>query len=399
MTNRQLQDFINNRAIYSQTASPQYYANTTGDIHHRERVIQLAIAMLTYFGVKESRLTLSEMAENIIINQSVTEYDSSYLFKQCNHHLFNDLLLLDDEAQQIDFSNKRIYCSYHLGSYRLIVSYLLARGVNIAMLVTNDVAEQQILSIMIQHEEIAHQYPRCGSLNIINAESYQGIDDAIEFYQGGGSLLIYIDGNSGVGGMNRQDNNLLTIPFLSREIKARKGVAFLSHLLAAEICPLFIRNNENGTRVVVHKQSIMPATKQNKKHYIKDTTQALYRILESEISQNICTWEGWLYVEKSACPPALSNKENTRNNSLQLSQIGELNLVFNETEYTVLQYPTTSVLMNKDKLCYQILTSNSARAIRFAQERRNVQHVVSRACINSLLQQKILIVEGASNEN
>jgi KDO2-lipid IV(A) lauroyltransferase len=399
MFNKDATQYISDRNTYCQTAALRYYTNTPGDIHHRDRVIQLATAMLSYFGVERDAAKREEIINTIIINQAVADYDNNALFRLGEEYLLNELLAVEGEhGATNNFKQQKIYCGFHLGSYRLIVGYLLSQGVDLALLVTNDVIEQQVENIMTLRDSYAESCPTFGTLKIINAESFQGINDAIEFYQQGGSLLIYIDGNSGVGGMNRHDSNLLTIPFLNKEVKARKGVAFLSHVLSAEICPLLIENKSDGSRLVNLKKSIIPTKGHEKRRYIKETTQSLYQVLEQEIIKNISAWEGWLYIEKSTCPPMKPCINHSQKHKSGLRKIATKNLIFNDAIYKVLNYPNASILMNVEQLSYQVLSNNSARAIHLAQKHEDLQNMVSNDCISTLIQKDILIINGASND-
>ncbi|GLX86243.1 hypothetical protein tloyanaT_24960 [Thalassotalea loyana] len=389
------QAFINSRREYIQEKAPMYYTTTPGDIHHRERVVNMSSAMFKFFDFAQTTLSANAMVDRVIENQVSAEFDVSHLYAPKNKALRPDILRVEKAwDEQITPQANRIYCSYHLGSYRLIVGYLLSKGVDVALLVTDDVMQQQIERIYDFHQEICTKEP-FGKLTFFNAESFNGISDAVDFYQAGGSLLIYIDGNSGIGGMGRNDNRLLTVDFLNRQIKARKGVAFLSRVLMADIFPVFVRNNDDGTRSLITSTPIKPNRAIAKSEYIEQTTKHLFDILAREINREPESWEGWLYIHKVTCTP--QHPEHQQLQAPTQQDIDPFALYFNDNAFALLQYPGATVLLNIRQFKFHVLSATAVRAIRFVREKQNVLHVVKQNLVEELIRSRI-ILQGASNE-
>lgn len=384
---------IDQRQQYVEEMAPMYYAATPGDIHHRERVINFSSAMLKYFGQCYTSEEAEFISTAVIENQVGTEFDISHLFEYQHRSVRDELLLVDRFwDQQITAQQNRIYCSYHLGSYRLIVGYLLSKGIDVALLVTDDVIQKQ-MQLMTDVYRDMNCKDDFGKLIFLNAESFDGINEAINFYEQGGSLLIYIDGNSGIGGMNRNDDRLLTIPFLGRRVKARKGVAFLSWVLKATIYPFYVRNNQDGTRSLIFETNIVLDRQLNKVEYIKQTTHKLFQILEREVRREPAAWEGWLYIQKVTCVPQEPVVKTSANQPELLAEAEPDELVFNHHKFAILKYPAATVLMNIERFKFQILSAAATRAIRFVRERQNVFHVVRKELVAELIKNEIILQE------
>ncbi len=381
------------RDEYIQNNAPMYYTNTPGDIHHRERVINMSSAMMKYFGMVQSQEAAAELSCAVIENQAGAEFDVCNLYDPNNKGLRSEVLLVDKEwDQRVTPEKNRIYCSYHLGSYRLIVGYLLSKGIDVALLVTDDVIQKQTERIYDFHRDIKSKED-FGSLKFFNAESFEGITEAIEFFQDGGSLLIYIDGNSGIGGMGRNDDRLLTVPFFNRYIKARKGVAFLSRVLKTDIYPVYVRNNKNGSRTLINEPPITHSVKTKKSVFIEDTTKHLFNILAKEVQREPQAWEGWLYIQKVTCAPQVEEQVHHKKALSVTRDTNPETLTFNDNEYALLKYPAATVLMNIKQFKFQMLSASAIRAIRFVNEKQNALHVVRKELLEELVNKNIIVQE------
>jgi KDO2-lipid IV(A) lauroyltransferase len=389
--------FIEQRDEFIKGSAPMYYAANPGDIHQRERVINMSSAMLQYFGITNSIEDAAELSCTVIENQVSAEFDVCNLYEIENKKLRSEMLLVDkDWDLLVTPKQQRIYCSFHLGSYRLIVGYLLSKGINVGLLVTDDVIQKQIKRIYDFHQDIQSKED-FGNLEFFNAESFKGISEAVDFFQHGGSLLIYIDGNSGIGGMGRNDDRLLTVPFVNRNIKARKGVAFLSRALMTDIYPVYVRNNKDGSRTLITEQPIIPDKGIKKSEFIEATTRQLFNILGKEVLRDPQSWEGWLYIQKVTCSPEAEENLNGILPQCKPKDINPDELVFNSNEFTLLQYPSATVLMHIKQFKFQVLSASAIRAIRFVNEKQNVLHVVRKDLIEELINKKI-ILQGAPCE-
>src|SRR6185436_1408835 len=97
--------------------------------------------------------------------------------------------------------------------------------------------------------------------------------------QNGSSLLLFVDGNTGVGGAGRQDEKLCRIDFFGRKIFARKGIAYFSRMFNAPIIPVvsyYEKSEEEKNYFLEFSDSIFPDKSIPKEEFGNKLTQQLY---------------------------------------------------------------------------------------------------------------------------
>ncbi|GAB2963041.1 hypothetical protein GCM10027048_34790 [Hymenobacter coalescens] len=232
---------------------------------------------------------------------------------------YRDWAAMDEHEEQVHFlteytgdtsfladvhTRPRVFCTFHLGSYRAIHHFLLRHNVHYTLVVDEVTLQQQgdkFQDLSAQNEAYSG-----GSMRILNAESPSIGLQMIREVKSGRSLLFYIDGNTGVGGMDRQDEKLTRIPFLARQLYARKGIAFLAHVTKAPIVPLLsFRHADDAfeTRFyppVVPTESALP-----REEFAVATTRHIFELFEPVLRRFPEQWEGWLYMNHFVDLPAL----------------------------------------------------------------------------------------------
>lgn len=188
----------------------------------------------------------------------------------------------------------RVFCTLHLGSYRLINHFLCRHGVQFTLVVDNATLEQQGDKFLaLQAATPAYQG---STLRVLNAESASIGLQMIREMKAGRSLLFYIDGNTGVGGMGRQDEKLVLISFLERQILARKGIAFLAHVTRSPIVPVAAFRHDEANFEMHFFSPIVPDAQQAREVFAAETTQHIFDLFATLLRRYPEQWEGWLYM-------------------------------------------------------------------------------------------------------
>ncbi len=217
----------------------------------------------------------------------ISEYLNSYLSKTYDSHIIK---LIGSNANQ-----PQIYTTIHLGAYKLIVGELLKNGINLCIPISKRVYNEQFDDFMNLKEQ-AHSCK--GSIDFVDIEERSGIFKMIKYIKQGYSLLMYLDGNSGIGGMERVDDKLTSVDFFNKKIMGRKGIAFIANALNLSIQPIVSFFDEDNVTPNIHFLDIIPYIKtDDKKLYEKDLIQNLWSIFCKYINQYPDQWEGWLYVD------------------------------------------------------------------------------------------------------
>ncbi|MBA5606559.1 hypothetical protein H3H36_14475 [Duganella sp. FT3S] len=357
-------------AVASQVASK--YTDVAGDPHMRTRLERLTALMLEYFLPELRGADLGPIVDNVFRNQECAAYEASVELGEDYPDLLDQLIQVEPAGRLASSLGKRaLYCAFHLDSYRLLIAYLRIQCERpVGLLVTPDVIAAQRDQINAIGASALPGAPERTDVRLFDAESFEGLGDALRFLGKGGLLVIYIDGNSGFGGMAARHKSMARIPFLGGQIMARLGVAQLASRLAMPIVPLYVENLDNGCRRLHCLPELAPPAQGSRAAQI-ETTRQLYAILEQRIRRQPASWEGWLYVNRfvEQLPPAAGQggADGAHTGPSIAPQqrapwaAGEP-LVFAHRAYTLLPYPGATVLMCKRRLSYQ-LVSKAAVAV------------------------------------
>jgi hypothetical protein len=208
------------------------------------------------------------------------------------------------DGPQPDFTTIRdtptIFCSYHLGSYRLLVPYLVSQGLSITLLIDSAVARMQandFRSVVTAADPDAITDGRFEILDTAKSNLVIAMNRAL---RRGRSLIVFIDGNSGANGNEAYPNSMERLSFMGQTMYARKGIGFLSHLANVSITPVVLQRTGAGcweNRVHWYPQIIPQGG--DRSRYVNMAVSRLYSILEGTLSNAFEQWESWRYIEKS----------------------------------------------------------------------------------------------------
>ncbi len=182
-----------------------------------------------------------------------------------------------------------IYITLHLGCYEEIAAFLIRKEGKVCIPVTERVYLQETRHY---NENLAKRGMACSQLVFVNIESSTGLRQMIRYAHEGYSLLCYIDGNSGIGGMTRNDSKLEKIRFFNTTIHVRKGIEYVSRILNRDIIPIYsyIEDISFQPHIV-----LMPPFERILHHTITDS---LWYMFGRVIWQYYWQWEAWLYVDE-----------------------------------------------------------------------------------------------------
>ncbi len=201
-----------------------------------------------------------------------------------------------------------IFCTCHLGSYRILNTFLARIGAKISLLIDNQAYQQQGEKFIRIYDEVAAHFNQPqGNLTLINAEQPSAGMQLMRSLRQGRILVAYLDGNTGAGGVTRQDDKLVSIDFLNRPLLARKGLAFLSIATQTPIVPVFSFRPDrySNTLHVMEPRVPTPVAHEEREAAYATLTQCLYNDFATLLRQYPSQWEGWLYVHKYLDLPKL----------------------------------------------------------------------------------------------
>lgn len=198
------------------------------------------------------------------------------------------------------------------------------------------------------------------------------------------SLIIYIDGNTGVGGMERKDDKMAVIDFLEGQIYARKGVAFLSYATRVPIVPVLSYWNDDQHPVVHLLEPIYPDRSQDTEEFCVSTTQRLYDLLGELVIKEPAQWNGWLYLSNFSVPSSeevVQAKENSA-------------YTFNQQRFDVFPWENNHCLFDSKTYETFKISENLSKVLPLLTDyysSSDLEEIMSKDLLHSLIHRKVLI--------
>lgn len=202
-----------------------------------------------------------------------------------------------------------IFVCFHLGPIAPLLAYISNHEIDITLLLDQSYFEKGAA----HYDSIYHRYTEKRSLDhsfsILNAETKQAGARIASAIRQGSSLLLFVDGNTGVGGISRQDSRLCAVDFLGKKIFARNGVAYFSKLFNMPVVPAVTYFENSGDQVNYFLEfcaPVFPGKEMSKEQAAADVTRQLFSTLEKYVLKYPDQWEGWLYfhhfIDKGQLP-------------------------------------------------------------------------------------------------
>jgi len=252
-----------------------------------------------------------------------------------------------------DTVTPRIFCAYHLGSYRSIIGALAKLGYDFTLIVNGKVYKNQKETIRQTVIDINERFNTSSNFEILNAEAYDTAMKMVKHLKKGQSIIAYADGNTGTGGAFRKDEKLLQLNFLDQAIFARQGITYASFLANVPIVPVISYRKKETDIMLEFFEAIDPAKITSRKQYCQTITKQLFAYLEAKIRQYPLQWEGWLYVHKylnNLAVQEVQPSEEIENISPYLINKSENNLIeFNHERFSLFVIQEEGFLFDRDQ--------------------------------------------------
>lgn len=228
----------------------------------------------------------TEFVREVLINQGLAWEE------QADIELLENCTVVWEK--EIDMSPK-IYCSFHMSSYRLCMLYLLRQNIPLTLLASNDIIKKQGDFINRTSDKVSNNIGH----QIIDANNPNSLIKMMREIKKGNSLFVYVDGNTGVENL-KSSEKLLDVEILDSQIRVRTGIAYLSKLLNVPIVPIIAtRNEEQFPKIHIHNH-IVPLPNEGKTEYVERSIKKVYSLLNHELKQYPEQWEAWMYLYKFA---------------------------------------------------------------------------------------------------
>ncbi|MDD4375003.1 MAG: hypothetical protein PHG67_13915 [Bacteroidales bacterium] len=271
------------------------------------------------------------LAKEILFYNQLVVLDQRYFFLLDEIQIIDEKLCLDELRE-----SSYIITTYHTGSYRLIIPFLLKEKIKFVLVTDEKFIHDQGKGIHELQKTLLKSLNATDSkpLEIISAQDVLLLMKLRDKIEKGYSVVFYIDGNTGLFKYNINENKLLKIPFLADYIYVRKGIAFLSYLTKTRIIS-FLSERQTDLSNTIHIEPVECDFSMNRNDFIKVTTSKLYSALENFLKEMPTQWEGWKYLNEF-------NQEKTdepiKNRILVKDLIGQ-KLIYNERKFKLIKIP------------------------------------------------------------
>ncbi len=253
----------------------------------------------------------------------------------------SDLATIYDKKGILNSRTKQfIFCSFHLGSYRVIANYLFKNSYDFSILVRGDVYERQAADLLDCGRRVGEKYGVNSDMRIHNAESPDVLLKVLRELKEGRSLLVYVDGNTGSGnGAEKLD----AISFLGQDIQVRKGVGYMSYLSGVPILPVVSYRKPNFRNVLDVKEAIYPNKNLTRDAYSQQVNQQLYDTLAQYLTKYPSQWEGWNYAQQFLVPSQRSETTDV----IASKMVYQKQYEFNYSRYSLINLQQSPILFDK----------------------------------------------------
>lgn len=279
-----------------------------------------------------------DLFRKLLLQQVYTTFDQQFLTA-------NDLIQTKGPIRELVNSQRpNIYCTFHLGSYRLLTSYLYRNGVDLALLVSRGTYQEQGKEIWATIKGLQKKHNLTNSFQILDAEQTSSTLQIIRELRSGTSLVIFIDGVTSTTGLNRQEDKEIQVRFGSKNVWARKGVGFLSYVTKTPIIPVISYRERNLNNVLSFLDPIAPQANSDRETYCRLSLQRLYDSFWHYLNKYPEQWEGWNHIHKFLDQHEL---EQQANSYLPKRQPPKKRVVFNQERYSICDLEDAPILFDR----------------------------------------------------
>ncbi len=224
---------------------------------------------------------------NLLRNLTLEKFDRKVM------HL-SDVSALEGDLSLISNKKPFIFCTFHIGSYRLIANVLLRNGYQFSTLVRQDVFEKQQSEFKEYTAKMHDTFKTPSKVNILNAEDPRVLLQMTRELQAGRSILVYIDGDSGSGEEHKTD-----VKFMNQTVRVRKGIPYASYLSGVPILPIVQYRKKNLQNVLRIGKPISVNKNEGRDQFSQRALNSIYNYFGQYIEKYPDQWEGWSYIHNS----------------------------------------------------------------------------------------------------
>ncbi|GAB2604839.1 hypothetical protein GCM10027190_60420 [Spirosoma areae] len=311
----------------------------------------------------------------LLLQQMLTSFDQQCLTA-------GDLVKLHGDHHVVNKTDgPKIYCTYHLGSYRLLTSILFRRGIDCVLLVGSNMNRSQGNDMVEHIDALRQKHGLTNVFRIVETGSSSAGLTVLRELKAGRSLIVYVDGSPETAPVHGEEGQFLSVRFGQRRVLTRKGVGYLSHAAGVPIIPVVSYRQPDMASVLHFLKPIRPIVRSDREMYCQEAMQQLYDGFWPFLKKYPAQWEGWNFIHSFLEPETTGEKHHGRHLK---------RLAFNEKRYSLCDLEQAPILF--DRRLYQTyeITEDLRDLLLNLNSVESVEDVVGQEMLSELMDLEVL---------
>src|SRR5690606_30329120 len=161
-------------------------------------------------------------------------------YLQQEHFKHDNTFLPQLEEQLPKVDGPRIWACFHIGPYALMARALIRCGYGIAILLKDEVFEEQYPMYMQQFKKSFGREPKPTELQFVRSSSSRSLIQLKQLLKRDYHVICYVDGEEGGSG----EKGWTQVQLHKTPVNVRMGIALLSHWTGVPIRPVVLTTEE-----------------------------------------------------------------------------------------------------------------------------------------------------------
>ncbi|MCX6214803.1 hypothetical protein [Spirosoma sp.] len=315
------------------------------------------------------------MFRDLLLQQIFTTFDQQFLSA-------GDLVNLRGRRKVGKHAEgPRIYCTYHLGSYRLLTSVLFRQGVDCVLLVGSNMNRSQGDGMAEHIEGLRKKHGLTNVFRVVEAGRPSAGLTVLRELKAGRSLIVYVDGSPETFPDAGDEAQFLSVRFGNRRVLTRKGVGYLSHVTGVPIVPVVSYRGADSMNTLHYLKPIRPIVRSDRELYCQEAMQQLYDAFWPFLNKYPEQWEGWNYMHLFLEPEKPLNS---------LSKRADFQPVFNEERYSLCDLQQAPILFDRQNYQTYEITEDLRDLLMNLKEVESIEALVGQEVFGELLEMEVL---------
>jgi KDO2-lipid IV(A) lauroyltransferase len=299
-------------------------------------------------------------------------------------------------SQRAILGERGVFCSFHAGSYRLIVPWLVSAGLKITMLI--DAKVNAVIGQLIEksaREFLTQRGMDTDRLRVRDTAMPGVLRKIIRDSSEGYSPFVYVDGNLSLEAGEKSNS---VFDFLGGRISVKSGAAQLSKILRL---PLFVAIASSRPEPPAGPSSsfFIKQVPEAETESLTVTMRQVWRSLEERLLAEPADWESWRYIDRSLILD-MQSKVDAKPTATTRQPARREQLVLNQNRYALERVGEKLVLFDRKTIVAHFISLPFFEFLERVRSRRpfdqhNVLGDINEGTIASLRLREILIIDGS----